>query len=260
MNFKSQFSRYADAIAALSDHFDTVGPLPAELKMAANPTHEIFYAPFDHVTRSARIVLVGITPGQSQAKEAINVARRLLRGGKSNDDHVLAEAKKSASFAGPMRRNLIDLLDYVGASKQLGISSTATLWGEHSELVHFTSALRYPVFEKGKNYGGQGITRSRLLLDQIDNWFASECAGLPNALFVPLGDAAASACAHLLKGGVLKEKQMLRGLPHPSGANAERIAYFLGRKPKERLSPKTRPGQLDANRDIARRCVEGWQR
>lgn len=258
MNFNSQFSRYADVITALPDHFNTVDPLPAELKMTGNPTHEVYYAPFDHVTRSARIVLVGITPGQSQAKEAISVARRLLRGGKPNHDQVLAEAKKSASFAGPMRRNLVDLLDYIGVSKQLGISSTATLWGEHSELVHFTSALRYPVFDKGKNYGGQGITRSHFLLDQIDTWFASECAGLPNALFVPLGDAAASACVHLSKEGVLKEKQILRGLPHPSGANAERIAYFLGRKPKERLSPKTRPEQLDSNRDIARNCVKGW--
>jgi hypothetical protein len=34
-------------------------------------------------------------------------------------------------------------------------------------------------------------------------------------------------------------------LPHPSGANAERIAYFLGRKAKGDLSAKTSPGKLD---------------
>jgi hypothetical protein len=34
-------------------------------------------------------------------------------------------------------------------------------------------------------------------------------------------------------------------LPHPSGANAERIAYFLGNKARESLSIKTNPDLLD---------------
>jgi len=41
---------------------------------------------------------------------------------------------------------------------------------------------------------------------------------------------------------------VLSGLPHPSGANAERIAFFLGRKPKEALSTKVRPEQVIAAR------------
>lgn len=36
------------------------------------------------------------------------------------------------------------------------------------------------------------------------------------------------------------------GMPHPSGANAERIAYFLGRKPKAALSAKTNADTIDA--------------
>jgi hypothetical protein len=39
---------------------------------------------------------------------------------------------------------------------------------------------------------------------------------------------------------------VLNGLPHPSGANAERIAYFLGKKAKESLSVKTNPATLDS--------------
>jgi len=31
----------------------------------------------------------------------------------------------------------------------------------------------------------------------------------------------------------------LHGLPHPSGANAERINFFLGKKEKEHLSSRT---------------------
>ena len=42
--------------------------------------------------------------------------------------------------------------------------------------------------------------------------------------------------------------QVLAGLPHPSGANAERIQYFLGRKDASRLSEKTNASLLDAAR------------
>ena len=34
-------------------------------------------------------------------------------------------------------------------------------------------------------------------------------------------------------------------MPHPSDSNAERIAYFLGRKPREALSNKTNPDKYD---------------
>lgn len=40
----------------------------------------------------------------------------------------------------------------------LGISSTRELFGRHDSLVHTTSALRYPVFRDGDNYGGTGPT------------------------------------------------------------------------------------------------------
>ncbi|CAB4824516.1 unannotated protein [freshwater metagenome] len=66
---------------------------------------------------------------------------------------------------------------------------------------------------------------------------------LPNAVWVPLGPAPASALAMLSRDGVLD------GLPHPSGANGERIAYFLGRKERQYLSAKTNAAKLDAARE-----------
>jgi hypothetical protein len=48
--------------------------------------------------------------------------------------------------------------------------------------------------------------------------------------------------------GHFRPEQVLAGLPHPSGANAERIAYFLGRKEASRLSAKTNGAALDAAR------------
>lgn len=48
-----------------------------------------------------------------------------------------------------------------------------------------------------------------------------------------------------MQEGVLREEQVLGGLPHPAGANAERIAYFLGNKPKEALSVKNKAESPD---------------
>ena len=46
----------------------------------------------------------------------------------------------------------------------------------------------------------------------------------------------------------LDRNRVLTGLPHPSGANAERIAFFLGRKERQALSPQVRPERLIAAR------------
>lgn len=257
MNLDSQFDRFADTLANLPDEFATSQPLPANLHMTGDHKHEIFYAPFDQVTASARVVLVGITPGRVQAVAALDTARRALRAGRSHQ-YAMAMAKTIASFAGPMRRNLIDLLDHVGVAERLGIDSSAALWEGQAHLVHFTSALRYPVFEQGKNFTGSGIGTSPLLAAETDRWFASECRALPGALFVPLGPAALWACQRQVAAGGLRATQVLQGLPHPSGANAERIAYFLGRKPRHLLSTKTRPEGLDAGRELALRSVAGW--
>lgn len=257
MHIDSQFDRFASIVANLPDDFATAQPLPAALHMTGDPKHEIYYAPFDHVTASARVVLAGITPGRVQAVAALDTARRALRAGRSHQD-AMKMAKTTASFAGPMRRNLVDLLDHVGVADRLGIESTASLWTDHDHLVHFTSALRYPVFEHGKNFAGSGIGTSRLLTGEVDRWFAAECRALPDALFVPLGPAALWACQRQVAAGGLRPTQVLEGLPHPSGANAERIAYFLGRKPRHLLSTKTRPESLDAGRELALRSVAGW--
>ena len=257
MSTTDLFHRYAATIANLPSNFDIEQPLPASLRITGEARHGIYYAPFDHVNTSAKVVLVGITPGRVQAIEAIRTAARCLQDG-LGEAEARARAKTAASFAGPMRSNLVNLLDHVGLAERLGLQSTAELWTTRTDLVHFTSALRYPVFEGAKNFSGSGLLRSPLLREQLETWFASECEALPKALFVPLGSAAESACQHLLTLGKLDGQQILSGLPHPSGANAERIAYFLGRKARGLLSSKTRPEPLDAGRERATATVAAW--
>lgn len=257
MSTTDLFHRYAASIANLPSNFDTEKPLPGSLRITGDARHEVYYAPFDHVNTIAKVVLVGITPGRVQAVEAISTAARCLQDG-LGEPETRAKAKMAASFAGPMRSNLVNLLDHVGLAARLGLPSTSELWTTRGDLVHFTSALRYPVFEGPKNFSGSGLLRSTLLREQLETWFASECEVLPEALFVPLGSAAEAACQHMVSLGKLEDGQVLNGLPHPSGANAERIAYFLGRKARGLLSSKTVPGPLDAGRERATAIVAAW--
>jgi len=258
MPFASQFSRFAPAIAALPPTFVGDGKLPATLHMTGDRRDEVFYAPFDHVVATARLVLVGITPGKEQADVAIATARSALLRGQSEAE-ACEIAKSTASFAGATRTNLIKLLDHVGLAERMGIDSTALLWTSRPDLVHFTSSLRYPVFRNGENFSGSGITRSPLLKAEIERWFATECRGLTRALFLPLGAAAMEACDFMARAGHLRQEQILSGLPHPAGSNGERITYFLRRKAKEDLSKKTNAEVIDRGRDEVLRHVAAWR-
>jgi len=220
---------------------------PEPLLMRRDGDWATYYAPFDHVNLNARVVLVGITPGLQQAGNGLKALQAELRSG-TPLPRALEIAKGFASFSGPMRQNLIDLLDSIGLPALLGISSAAQLFDDRADLVHYTSALRYPVTLKGANYGGSpGITTAAYTRNEL-HWFAEESAALPRAVFIPLGPAVTAALEALTDTGQLDATRVLAGLPHPSGANAERIAYFVGRKPRESLSKKTDPDKLDRAR------------
>ncbi len=179
---------------------------------------------------------------------ALIECRRQLRSGATHE-RALAAAKVHASFSGPMRANLVSMLDDIGVARLLDLTTTAALWADRSNLVHFTSALRYPVFVDGKNYSGSpSMLRVPFLRDQLETWLGEEMRRLPHALFVPLGPKVGEALDYLAPRIGIGQEQVLTGLPHPSGASGERIAYFLGRKPRERLSAKTNAARLDAAR------------
>ncbi|MEJ6396311.1 hypothetical protein [Yoonia sp. 208BN28-4] len=221
---------------------------------------EVRYAPFDHINPTAQLVILGITPGEQQANAAIHEMQRALSLG-TTDAEALSRAKKHASFSGPMRINLLKMLDLIGVNKALDIPTCATLWGQHIGLVQFASALRYPVFMEGKNYTGSSpkMTTSPMLREQLMSFTAQELAILPNALVLPLGPAATDACRYLAKLGSIDPSRIVKGVPHPSGANGERIAYFLGQKHRVSLSNKTNPDKIDEGRDAALQTVSKWR-
>ncbi|MBR0797973.1 hypothetical protein JQ615_21520 [Bradyrhizobium jicamae] len=247
------FSTFAPTIRSLGrDELLAEIEQPKKLLIASDSYRgrslEIAYAAFDYINPNADVVIVGLTPGRQQMRNALVETQRCLKDGYDEAD-ALRSAKLYASFSGPMRTNLVAMLDCVGLGQALGLSSTASLWARDASRVHFTSALRYPVFVDGKNYSGNpSMISTPLLRSQLMQWFATEMTMFPKAVFVPLGPKVANAIEEVAKHLRLPTDRILSGLPHPSGANAERIAFFLGRKMREAVSSKVEPERLLAAR------------
>jgi hypothetical protein len=231
------FSRFAPLLrdmteAELAAEIERPQRLLLDDAMASRKHIEIAYFPVGHVNVDARVVIVGLTPGRQQMRNALIEARRCLLAG-CNEVDTLAAVKVFASFSGPMRANLVAMLDSIGINRLLGLQSTASLWERDARLADFTSVLRFPVFVDGENFSGMpSMFSTPLLREQLMTGFAAQAATLRQAIFVPLGPTVCRAVEFTAKEVGLDDKRVLAGLPHPSGANGERIAFFLGRKPR----------------------------
>ena len=186
---------------------------------------EIYYAPFDYINSKAKIVIVGITPGLQQMIQSFQV----IKDGKS-----LKEVKDLSSFKGSMRTTLIKYMDELKINKILKIKSCESLFNLDSKYLHTTSLVKYPVFDKGKNYSGANILKKKILLDFIEKNFLEELKTLKKSIIVPLGNTVSSTIEYLNSKYNLKLECFLKGFPHPSGANARKNIQFKENK-KEML-------------------------
>jgi len=142
-----------------------------------------------------------------------------------------------ASFKG-MRHDLARWLDEVGMHEVASLDSCSELFGpKGEEVLHTTSAIRYPTFkhEHGgswTNYSGSSpnLLDHRLLRSMVEKILAVELRQLDRAIVVPVGKAANRAVEHLCGIGVLDPARCLLGLPHPSGASPHRERYFEAAK------------------------------
>jgi hypothetical protein len=191
----------------------------------------VHYAPWDWVNTKARIMLVGITPGAFQATEALREAKACLRAGCSAEE-TLRRADATGSFAGPMRSNLVTMLDGIGLAEALGVDSSARLFDTHHHLAALCSAIDYPVFVNGQNYGGATppLARDPVLRSLVRASLGARIAMTQNALVIPLGKAAQDAVALLATGGLVRPGQCLTGFPHPSGANGHRARQYVANR------------------------------
>jgi hypothetical protein len=94
-----------------------------------------------------------------------------------------------------------------------------------------------------------------MLKTMIERYLGEEVLAVPRAVWIPLGSHAEKALLHLVELGYVDRQKVLAGLPHPSGANAERVAYFLGRKAADKLSSKTNGDRILAAKALLLRQV-----
>lgn len=239
---KKTLNNFAQAVAACEPE----SPWSPELKMYSDSKLSIHYAPFEHVNSKAKVVICGITPGKTQAIQALITAKTGLIAG-TDLLEVQENSKQAASFKG-FRKPLTAMLDLVGLNEKLSIETCDDLFGSKANLVHYTSTIRYPVvLANGNNYNGvPKASKHGALREMLDTYLSEEVEVLgSDCLWIPLGKAATEGLEYLVSKGKLKASQLLSGLPHPSGANAERVAYFLGNKAKINLSVKVNPDVLD---------------
>jgi hypothetical protein len=178
---------------------------------------EIYYAPFDYINSKTKIAIVGITPGLQQMTQSFQA----IKDGKS-----LKEVKDLSSFKGSMRTTLIKYMDELKINKILKIKSCESLFNLDSKYLHTTSLVKYPVFDKGKNYSGANILKKKILLEFIEKIFLKELKILQNSIIIPLGNTVSSTIDYLNTKHQLNLKCFLKGFPHPSGLNVRKNIQF----------------------------------
>lgn len=177
---------------------------------------------FDYVNPKAEVVIVGITPGNSQ-----------LKGEREGLDY--REIKRRNAFAGSMRPNLIKMLDHVGVNRLLNIETCKSLWDEDFDRVEMTSLLKeatYIIRKSGKKdmfKEVELIAKSELLTEKFESGFVKDCSSYNNAkLFVACGPKVYEKLQELKGAGVINVPVI--GIAHPSGANLGRVLCYLGLK------------------------------
>ncbi|BFK80445.1 hypothetical protein I3900191A7_05900 [Clostridium baratii] len=196
---------------------------------------EIYYAPHnEYINPKAKVFIIGITPGFQQMSTAIATARKELE--KSDDIELIQyKCKVAGRFSGTLRKNIISMLDEIELNKALKINSTSELFKEKDYLLHTVSLIPYSVFVKKQNYSGHTpkLIKSDLLMKYVYENFIQELRSLDNfkdILLVPLGRAVEEVLVKLEEEGIINENQILKGFPHPSGANVNRIPQLQKNK------------------------------
>jgi hypothetical protein len=203
--------------------------LSLNLRMYADETIEIWYSPMGSRTVGAKLWILGITPGWNQMRIAYEEAAKWLNEGFTNEQ-AAQKKKPRVAFAGSMRTNLVAMLDDLEVASLLGQQSSAELFD--SNQLRTGSVLKYPVFKNFKNYTGHSPkpTNHPALKEMIDTVFAQELADNTDCLIVPLGKAVEDVLTYSAEQGRLDMARVLKGFPHPSGANGHKKKQYAAMK------------------------------
>jgi exonuclease I len=130
---------------------------------------------FDYVNPKAEVVIVGITPGNSQQKG-------------SREGMSPREIKRKFAFAGTLRKNMVRMLDYIGLNSLLRIDTCASLWEQDFDRVEMTSLLKdatYVVGQRGKTMfkDTEIIAKSKELSEKYENGFVGIASNINRQSF-----------------------------------------------------------------------------
>lgn len=192
---------------------------------------EIYYAPHnEYLNPKAKVFIIGITPGFQQMSTAISTARKELELG-THIEEIQYKCKVAGRFSGGLRKNIISMLDDIRLNDVLSINSCSALFEDKDYLLHTVSLIPYPVFVKKQNYSGHTpkLLKSEFLMKYVYDNFIKELKDIENfkdILIIPLGKAVEEVLHKLSEEGIINTRQILKGFPHPSGANVNRLVQL----------------------------------
>lgn len=227
---KKNLYEYMDSIKRLpiKDKYTKEEILTKDFLIEKEKDIEIYYAPHnEYINPKAKIFIVGITPGFQQMSTAISEARRMLE--ITNDiNEIQYRCKIAGRFSGSLRKNIISMLDDIKLNEFLGLVSCSELFKDKDYLLHTVSLIPCSVFVKGKNYTGHTpkLIKSEFLMKYVYDNFVKEVGTLEDVIIIPLGRAVEAVLEKLVEMQVINENQILKGFPHPSGANVNRLTQL----------------------------------
>jgi hypothetical protein len=232
---RNMFARFANDLKRLGAR----GVGAPEFSLGRNGKYDLQYIPFEHVNRDARLVIVGITPGNTQLELAYGKAQELLNAGRPEED-ILIEVKKAGAFGGKsMKPNLLKMLRHFRFEKLLGIEDVDTLWGDNANLLHSTSVVPHAAFVARERFNGSfdEIQDSPLLKQCFLDCFAPSIREVSrDALFVALGPCPQAALEWCVIEGAIRREQVLGSFCHPSSAGGSTTKYYLREISKDELN------------------------
>ena len=129
--------RYIDHVHHVDVEGYARGQIEKPLILWENGRLRADYAPFDHIPNKAQLAIVGLTPGRTQAANALRKFKSDIESGSSVSDAMQA-AKSFASFSGTMRSSLVAMLDHIGIPQAFGHPKAESFFRDGNALVHFT--------------------------------------------------------------------------------------------------------------------------
>ena len=241
---RNMFIRFASDLKRLGRE----GVGAPEFSLGKEGKYSLQYIPFEHVNLEAKLVIVGITPGNNQLDLAYQTAQELLKSGRPVDE-ILVEVKKAGAFGGKsMKPYLLKMLRHFQFEKLLGIDDVESLWDANAGLLHSTSVVPHAAFKDGERFNGgfDEIMASPLLEKCFLDCFVPSVREITRkALFVALGPCPKAALDWCIREGALRQEQVLGSFCHPSSAGGSTTRYYLREVTKD---------ELDAKNPVRSRC------